>query len=89
MLKKEEVIDEYGRTQEEWHKYSMRAPQLMAMHKFMLNANDENITMTWLSGGVPDGADDLDYLDISTDDNLYIDCCELFTELVQKIGWRF
>lgn len=67
----------------------MRVPQLKAMHSFICNANDENITMSWLSLGVPDGADIYDYISIARDEQMYKDICDLFQRLVAKNGWRF
>ena len=66
-----------------------RIEQLKLMHKFMCMANNENITMNWLAGGVPDGADEWDYKSIAEDDTLYNNVCDCFARQVAKKGWRY
>ena len=44
---------------------------------------DEIITCNlWLSTGVPDGADNQDFRDIASDDELWLDCVKTFAKCV-------
>ena len=59
-----------------------RVATLKAMDTIMRNAEDEQVTMAWLTGGVPDDADDEDYESIAAEDDVYYDICECFSRLV-------
>ena len=65
-----------------------RILQLKAMHEVMLNANDENIYMSWITCGVPDCPSDDDYEFIAEDDETYNEVVDLFIEFVSKKGYR-
>lgn len=65
-----------------------RMEQLEAMHKLMLNANDESIYMSWIYF-MPDGAEKEDFKDIALDDDLYNECFDLFVKLIRKDGNRY
>lgn len=65
-----------------------RMHQIKAMNDIMVEANDENIYMSWIYL-VPDCADDEDFADIAVDDNLYNECFDLFIKLIQKDGNRW
>ena len=66
-----------------------RINQLKAMHGLMMESNDEDLYLTWVTGGVPDCPIEDDYMDIAEDEGLYSHCCDLFTSLVQNKGWRW
>ena len=66
-----------------------RIEQLKAMHTLMCSANDEEITMTWLSLGVPDCPSEEDFIDMALDDEAYNETFDLFVELIQKKGNRW
>ena len=65
-----------------------RVKQLKAMHEVMINANNENIYMSWISCGVPDCPQEDDYEFIAEDDENYNDIVDLFIELIQRKGYR-
>lgn len=71
------------------HKIESRIKQLKAMHKLMCMANDEGITMTWLTGGVPDCPLESDFESIAEDDEDYNACFDLFVRLIAKKGNRY
>lgn len=66
-----------------------RIEQLMAMHELMLNANDEEIYMRWVTTGVPDCPDEGDFEYIAENDEAYHYCFDLFVRLVadRDIRW--
>ena len=66
-----------------------RIKQLMTMHLFMLNANDESIYLSWVALGVPDCPSEDDYEFIAENDETYKECCDLFRELVNMKGWMY
>ena len=66
-----------------------RIEQLKAMHTLMCSANDEDITMDWLSLGVPDCPSDEDYIDIALDDENYNEIFDLFVELIKNEDVRW
>ena len=70
----------------EWEIKS-RVSLLKNMNSLMCMANDESITMTWLMGGVPDGADESDYLSIAKDTESFKGCYNLFCKLIQRKGY--
>ena len=65
-----------------------RIAQLKAMHKLMLNANDEGIYMTWICR-VPDCPMEEDFEEIADDDEEYNECFNLFVKLISKEGNRW
>ena len=66
-----------------------RIAQLKAMHELMINANDENIYMTWIVTGVPDEPNEGNFEYIAEDDKAYNECFELFLRLIAKHGNRW
>lgn len=52
------------------------------MDYILRTAEDEQVTMAWLTGGVPDGADEDDFESIATEDDVYYDVCECFSRLI-------
>lgn len=66
----------------------MRMTQLKAMHEVMLNANDEILYLSWVTGGVPDCPSDDDFESIAEDNDSYNETCDLFAELVKDEGYR-
>ena len=77
-----------GGTKMEHYVKKQRITQLKAMHKLMLNANDEEIYMTWIYR-VPDQPTEEDFEDIAEDDEEYNECFELFLKLIVKEGNRW
>lgn len=69
-------------------KKKARMSQLKAMHEVMINANDENIYMSWITCGVPDCPSDDDYEFIAEDDENYNEAVDLFIKLIQRKGYR-
>lgn len=65
-----------------------RIRKLKAMDYILRTAEDEQVTMAWLMGGVPDDADEDDFRDIAQDDTLYYDICECFHRLVSAYSHR-
>ena len=68
-------------------KKEMRVAQLKAMHEVMLNANNENIYMSWIIT-VPDCPSDDDFEFIAENDENYNEVCDLFISLVSKKSYR-
>lgn len=66
-----------------------RVSQLKAMHELMLDANDEDIYMTWIITGVPDEPDEGDFEFIAEDDATYNECFDLFVKLIAYEGNRW
>ena len=66
----------------------MRVAQLKAMHEVMVNANNENIYMSWVTCGVPDCPQDDDYEFIAEDNERYNETVDLFVKLVSKKSYR-
>jgi hypothetical protein len=64
-----------------------RIAQLKAMHQLMLEANDENIYMTWIYR-MPDCPTEEDFIDIALDDEQYNECFDLFVKLISRDGNR-
>lgn len=64
-----------------------RVKILKRMDAVMRTVNDEEngVFDIWLSAGVPDGADDSDYIDIADDDATYIEVCVLWAELMSEL----
>ena len=65
-----------------------RINQLNLMHRLMIEANDENIYMTWILL-MPDEPTDEDIEDIAMDDKAYNECFDLFVKLIAKKGNRY
>lgn len=65
-----------------------RINQLNLMHRLMIEANDENIYMTWILL-MPDEPTDEDIEDIAMDDETYNECFDLFVKLIAKKGNRY
>ena len=70
-------------------KIKSRIDQLKAMHKVMVNSNDENLYMFWITGGVPDCPTDDDFEFMAEDDECYNEACDLFADLIKDKGFRF
>ena len=70
-----------------WFIRESRISQLKAMHKLMLEANDEGIYMTWIYL-MPDCPTEEDFIDIAMDDDQYNECFDLFVKLIAKKGNR-
>jgi hypothetical protein len=65
-----------------------RITQLKAMHQLMLEANDEDIYMTWIYR-MPDCPTEEDFIDIALDDEQYNGCFDLFVKLIARDGNRY
>ena len=65
-----------------------RINQLNLMHRLMIEANDENIYMTWILL-MPDEPTDEDIEDIAMDDEAYNECFDLLVKLIAKKGNRY
>lgn len=66
-----------------------RVRQLKAMHDLMCCANDEELTMAWLTEGVPDEPMEEDFESIAEDNKSYNACVDLFVELIADDGYRW
>lgn len=66
-----------------------RIMQLKAMHELMVNSNDEDIYMTWISLGVPDEPRESDFEFVAEDDASYHECFDLFVKLIVDEGNRW
>lgn len=64
-----------------------RVKQLKAMHSLMIEANDENIYMTWIMGWIPDEPTEEDFIDCAENDEWYNETFELFKKLINKKGY--
>ena len=62
--------------------------QLKAMHELMLNANDEEIYMTWIYT-VPDEPSEQDFIEIASDEKEYNEVFDLFLRLINDEGERY
>ena len=58
-----------------------RVKKLKAMDYIMRTAENEQVTIAWLMGGVPD---DADFEFIATEDEVYFDTCDCFVGLVHR-----
>ena len=65
-----------------------RITQLKAMHTLMLEANDENIYMSWIYL-MPDCPSEEDFESIAIDDEQYNECFNKFVRLIAKDGNRY
>ena len=60
----------------------MRLDFVKDMNSFIQKRGDENLWSIWIAEGVPDGADDEDFLFFAEDDKEWSDLCGLFGRLV-------
>lgn len=65
-----------------------RITQLKAMHTLMLEANDENIYMSWIYL-MPDCPSEEDFESIALDDEQYNECFDKFVKLIAREGNRY
>ena len=65
-----------------------RIRKLKAMDYILRTAEDEQVTIAWLMGGVPDDADEDDFESIAAEDEVYYDICECFSRLVSAYSHR-
>ena len=65
-----------------------RITQLKAMHTLMVEANDENIYMSWIYT-MPDCPSEDDFESIALDDEQYNECFDKFVRLIAKDGNRY
>ena len=70
------------------YKRNSRVKQLKAMHELMLNANDEEIYMSWICI-MPDEPSEEDFVDIALDDEQYNECFDTFVRLITRNGNRY
>ena len=70
------------------HTRDARITQLKAMHTLMLEANDENIYMSWIYL-MPDCPSEEDFESIAIDDEQYNECFDLFVKLIAYKGNRY
>lgn len=66
----------------------MRVAQLKAMHELMINANDEGIYMTWITGWIPDCPTEEDFIDCAENDEWYNETFDLFVKLIKDEDCR-
>jgi len=63
----------------------LRANILGGMNEYILKCiGDENIHMTWLTGGIPDGADENEIMEIAKDKAEFARIAHLFGELARN-----
>ena len=99
----EKIYFEYGDTQRRcsacnelvglkdtiaYYTVEARVNQLKAMHQLMIQANDENIYVSWIYL-MPDCPNEEDFIDIAIDDEQYNECFDLFVELIAEKGNRY
>lgn len=70
------------------HTLDARMTQLKAMHRLMLEANDESIYMSWIYT-MPDCPSEDDFKEIAMDDKAYNECFDKFVRLIAKNGNRY
>ena len=70
------------------HTLDARMTQLKAMHTLMVEANDENIYMSWIYL-MPDCPSEDDFKEIAMDDKSYNECFDKFVRLIAKDGNRY
>ena len=56
------------------------------MNKYIINLGDEEIWMDWITLGIPDAADEEDFLYFAEDNKRWIELCNLFGRLVGVEG---
>lgn len=61
-----------------------RIAQLKEMHNRMLDEDDEDIYMEWITYGVPDEPTEDNFESIAEDDAAFKECFELFLKLISE-----
>lgn len=59
----------------------MRIDFIKDMNSFIQRKGDENLWSIWITEGVPDGANEKDFLFLAEDDEEWSDLCDLFGRL--------
>lgn len=70
------------------HKIKFRVEQLKAAEALMRLCNEENVFDSWLMLGIPDEADESDYIEIAEDDEAYNEILDLLIKLVSNKNFR-
>ena len=70
-------------------KTETRVKQLKAMQELMINANDERIYMTWITGWIPDCPMEEDFVDCAENDDWYNETFDLFVKLIGRNDCRY
>lgn len=65
-----------------------RVEQLKAAESLMRLCSDEGTFESWLMLGIPDEADESDYIEIAEDDEAYNEILDLLVKLVSKEDFR-
>lgn len=65
-----------------------RVEQLKAAESLMRLCSDEDMFESWLVLGIPDEADESDYIEIAEDDEAYNEILDLLVKLVSKEDFR-
>ena len=65
-----------------------RVEQLKAAESLMRLCNDEGMFDSWLALGIPDAADESDYIEIAEDDEAYNEILDLLVKLVSEENFR-
>lgn len=65
-----------------------RVEQLKAAESLMRLCSDEDMFESWLMLGIPDEADESDYIEIAEDDEAYNEILDLLVKLVSKEDFR-
>lgn len=65
-----------------------RVEQLKAAESLMRLCSDEGVFESWLMLGIPDEADESDYIEIAEDDEAYNEILDLLVKLVSKEDFR-
>ena len=65
-----------------------RVEQLKAAESLMRLCSDEDMFDSWLMLGIPDEADESDYIEIAEDDEAYNEILDLLVKLVSKEDFR-
>lgn len=65
-----------------------RVEQLKAAEALMRLCSDEGVFESWLMLGIPDEADESDYIEIAEDDEAYNEILDLLVKLVSKEDFR-
>lgn len=61
-----------------------RAEMLKSLHEIMMNMNNENAYDEWIVLGVPDGATEEDFVEMSEDRNEWIELINLFATIYNR-----
>lgn len=65
-----------------------RVEQLKAAESLMRLCSDEDMFDSWLALGIPDAADESDYIEIAEDDEAYNEILDLLVKLVGEEDFR-